>query len=719
MRHRRRPLGAAIAIVVASTLAAAVPVGARASTTADELPAGFTDGVPVAGEGGPEAITSGAEAEASAGATTSAATTRYVGRAPWAAIRAAAAATPRTCSLSDDGLSALVISPVFKETSTATTPATAPSPMTLSRYDEWNGVRATTSNASANYGLYAFRDPSTPYERAFWHPGVGMFQYDGAGVGAPFTTIERMDVAVVAADVAKGMAARYCAPSSSLIGHGAPFTDRERRNAAWAPWGYPCSACEAQFQDLMGTSPKFAALALVDGISTTGGAQRRTCTLAGVAGTVGCWYVDPRVGVIEGATGWATTAPLDGGSPTVAPTPLSAPFYVVDRGATEERHWLAADTGYAIDISGARTLGKNERPRSNQAGSGITWQRTSGLCDLTTGRGDCLPLAPSGMTLTPTPVSGTFRAVALDAQGDGRGDVLWIAPGSAADYLWSGAGSGRFTATRQNIGGAFDDVLPLDVDGDGDDDLLWYARATGTAYLWGARGDGTWQALRLARPAGLRPIVVDTDANGADEILWYGPGSAPDSLWTWRDLAFRATPLSISGSYLGLPLDADGDGRTDILWYAPGTARDRLWRATGLGTFTGVDASVNGAYWPLIGDLDGDRADDILWYGPGSAPDSLWFGRAGGFTKTSLTVAGEYQPVLADLGGDGADDVLWYRPGSGEDRWWRWGRDRAITSAELTADGSQQAIVGAFSAGGADGVLWYGAGSPSDGVWWR
>lgn len=722
MRHHLRGL---VLATVLTALAAPAPVahGQAGGDPGAELPVGFTDGVPVGGATGPEPSDPGAappgETAAPGGAEASALPARYFGREPWAAIRSAAATTARSCGVSDDGLSALVIAPVFKESSVATTAGAAPSPMTLSRYDEWNGVFATTTNAAANHGLYAFRDPSTPYKRAFWHPGVGIFQYDSSGVGAPFTTIERMDVSVVGADVAAGMAARYCSPSSSLVGHGPPYSDQERRASAWAPWGYPCTACEAQFQAFMATSPRFSALRLVDGISTTGGADRRTCTLAGVAGPVTCWFVDPRPGVIEGSTAWAAIAPLDGGSPTVAPTPLSAPFYVVDRGATEEHHWLAEHTGYAIDISGVRTVGWNERPRAGQAGSGITWRSSSGLCDLDAGVGDCLPVPPDGISSSPLVVGGSYRPLALDADGDGRGDVLWIAPGTAADWLWTGGGGGRFTSVRQNVGGRFDDVLAADVDGDGDDDVLWYARATGTAYLWGAQGDGTFRALRLDRPAGLRPIVVDTDGDGADELFWYGPGARPDSLWRWQGLAFVATAQSVSGSYLGLPADVDGDGRTDLLWYAPGPAADHLWLSTGSGRFTSVPATVDGAYWPLIGDYDGDGASDVLWYGPGSAPDSLWFGRAGGFAKASATVAGEYQPVVADLGGDGADDVVWYRPGGGSDRWWRWGRDRTITSMALEADGTQQAVVGAFSAGGTDGVLWYGPGAEVDGIWWR
>jgi hypothetical protein len=705
---------AALAVI---HVAPSVPAAANGGDdpTAD-LPAGFTDGVPVGGDDAP-AADAGSTPEPAP--DTRAATERYFGRAPWEAIRAAASTTSRPCSISDNGLTALVVAPVFKESSAATTAATAPSPMTLSRYDEWSGTYATTSNSAANYGLYAFRNPDTPYKRAFWHPGIGIWQYDSAGVGAPFTAIERMDVRTSGADVARGMAARYCNPSPSVVGHGAPFSGLERRYAAWTPWGYPCTLCEQEFQAMTAGSTPFSHLTLVDGISVTGGAQQRTCTLAGVAGTVTCWYVDPSVGTIEGSTSWARIAPLDGGSPTTVPTPLAAPFYVVDRGATEERHWLRSDTGYRIDISGSRQIGTNERPRSNQPGSGVTWRSGSGLCDLTTGAGSCVPPAPAGLSLDPLAVSGTFRPIALDADGDGVGDVLWYAPGATRDYLWRGTGSGAFASSALDIGGTYQDVLPLDVDADGDDDLLWYNRSTGASYLWLA-DHLSWRSVRLARPSGLQPMVIDTDGDRRDEVLWYGPGSKADALWSWTGSAFASRTQSVGGSYVPLVGDFDGNGKQDVFWYGPGASADHLWLSTGAGTHRDVAVSVGGSYVPLVGDFDGDGSDDVFWYGPGRTPDNLWYGAPGGaFDRRTLAVGGTYQPVVADLGGDGRDDVVWYAPGPASDAWWRWSSTRAITSTSVVADGTHRAVAGRFSQGGGDGILWYAAGATPDGVWWR
>ncbi|WP_426572341.1 FG-GAP repeat domain-containing protein [Aquihabitans sp. McL0605] len=707
-----------VAAVLTVVVAGALPARAQGAPAGD-LPAGFTDGIPVGGPDGPEGSPAPEATTSSAASTRAAPTQRYFGADPWHAIQASSAATARSCTMSDDGLTALVVAPVFKESSAATSAANAPSPMTLSRYDEWTGVMATDTNANANYGLYAFRDPNTAYPRAYWHPGIGIWQYDTAGVGAPFTAIERMDVGTVSADVAKGMASRYCTPSASLIGHAAPFTDAERRNAAWAPWGYPCTACEQVFQEMTASAQPFADITLVPGISVTGGAKARSCTVAGSTDVIPCWYIDPSVGTIEGATGWATVNP-GGGSPTVAPAPLSKPFYVLERNGREERHWLAVDTGYDIDISASREIGKNDRPRSNQAGSGLTWVASSGLCDVSTGRGACVPRSPAGVTTTQFDVTGTYRPISLDVDGDHRGDVLWYAPGPATDPLWRGQGSGGFASSTVSISGTYDTVRPLDVDGDGRDDLLWYDSATGASYLWHGKGDGTFTSIHLTTAKGLVPLVLDRDGDGDDEIFWYGRGALADSVWTWNGTAFTKAAQKVAGTYQPYVGDFDGNGRDDIFWYGPGSAPDALWLHRGAGGVASVPVKVGGTYLPLVGDLDGDGRDDIFWYAPGSAADSIWFGAPGGaFAHVSTTVSTSYQPFVADLEGDGRDDIVWYRPGTDSDRWWRWSAGRALTGAALDAPGPHQPVVGAFSAGGTDGVLWYAAGPTPDAVWWH
>lgn len=343
---------------------------------------------------------------------------RYLGQGPIDAIRAQAARVAAQyqaagCSTIDgDRLAAMMISPIFKESGAATTPATAPSPMTLSRYDEWNGTTADT-NAGGNRGLYAFRDPLTPYVRAYWHPGIGMWQYDSAGVGAPYTAVERMDVNIVGADVATGMASRYCAAPGT---GGQPPTEQERRDRAWQPWWSAggqqrCPLCQREYAALM-LPPVLGVVQPVAGITATGGVSApRQCRLPGATTTVTCWYVDPNTA--QGNRWWVTLNPLGTPSVTVAPTPLSLPFYVVKRNNQEERYWLPEDTGYDMLISAARVLGQNARIRG--VASGLTWRPMSGLCDVTANRGTCTVAVTAAVERPATTVTPTTAPAATAA----------------------------------------------------------------------------------------------------------------------------------------------------------------------------------------------------------------------------------------------------------------------------------------------------------------
>ena len=480
-----------------------------------------------------------------------------------------------------------MLAPAFKESSAATTAATAPSPMTLSRYDEWNGVFSTASNQSANYGLYAFRDPSTPYKRAFWHPGIGIWQYDSAGVGAPFTAIETMDVRIMAGEIADEMQSRWCAASG---------TAAARRQQAWRPWWYDtngngtsdsCPLCEGFYQDLVATDGP----SLVPGIGPLGGAEARVCEVP-VGTEIPCWYVDPARS--QGATAWKLS-PVDGGSNTVAPTPLSAPFYVVKRGATEERYWLRDDTGYAIDIRGVRQLGGNARPCTGQSLSGVDWTSGAGLCDVTTLRGRCDLLPPAGVHLTPRRPSQRPDAVVADLDGDGDDDLLLYGPGGLSDQVVWTDGPLVLRRVAISVSGSYQPVV-ADLDGNGRDEVLWYDRTAGTVSRWQWNGS-SFAFSHFAPGSNKQPLVGSFDADPADEIHWYGPGAASDPYWDYRTGAIRSSNRNVSGTY-----------------------------------------------HPVVGDLDGNGADDILWYGPGSAPDSLWLSRASGPVYVAAKVSGTYEP---------------------------------------------------------------------------
>lgn len=247
----------------------------------------------------------------------------------------------KACGLSRDQLAAMMLAVTYPET--GATGELAPSPMTLSRYD-------TQSR------LYAFGDRNTPWQKAFWHPGAGMWQFDSAG-GWNLSVAGAINTFTAAEQAASVMASRWCAnPSRAYV---------------WAPW-VACatsSVCESIYQQLFDGS-SLRNLTLHPGVTREGGMQGRLCTINGMA--LLCSYVDPSRA--QGANWW--TAPNAGASP------ITAPFYVVTIGGQEIRYWLAQDTGFLASI-------KAEKPITANARTSLQWSTTSELCDVTANRGHC------------------------------------------------------------------------------------------------------------------------------------------------------------------------------------------------------------------------------------------------------------------------------------------------------------------------------------------
>lgn len=268
------------------------------------------------------------------------------GTEPLAAVRAAAeAAVPgAACQISADAAVALSIAMTWPETAPSGEP---PSPMTLSRYD----TQPTLG------------DPEGRAEGLWFHPGIGMWQMDSAGLGTDYTAGEAMNVEYTAGRAVPGIIASYC---DSLNGGAG---EASARRAAWQPW-VACweGACEDTYQRAL------AGVVTVDGVTNLGGAEPRQCDFGGT--TVDCLFVN--AANAQGANWWADPA---GGR-----SPVAAPFYVwrvTDGDAvTEIRYWLAADSGAATDVQASRPFGGNAR-------DSLTWTAGAGLCDTTENRGGC------------------------------------------------------------------------------------------------------------------------------------------------------------------------------------------------------------------------------------------------------------------------------------------------------------------------------------------
>jgi hypothetical protein len=269
---------------------------------------------------------------------------RSFGNDPYTDVREAAERTDRSCTISDDGLAALVLAATWPETGAGTGP---PSPMTLSRYD-------TASS------LYFESNPSSPYRRAFWHAGVGMWQFDSAGLGAPRYAAHFISTAGGAPAAASAMATRYCAAVAG------GFTGGLARAAAWKPW-HACDdgACEAIFSEIFNVQTRqLRGISGTSAVGSRGGMVSRVCGRGGSTQVFSpCFYVDPALA--QGQDWWAAA---DAGR-----SPITYPFYVFENGGYEYRVWLREDTGFPFDVEATRPLGQNAR-------SSLTWHRSTALC---------------------------------------------------------------------------------------------------------------------------------------------------------------------------------------------------------------------------------------------------------------------------------------------------------------------------------------------------
>jgi hypothetical protein len=702
---RQWPRRLALGLLATALVLGVSPLAVAADDT-DGLngvaPPGATDGVPVGSWDDP-AEPAGEPPAGESAATTAAVTQRHFGADAFAAIEDSVAATSRTCTISDPDLVALVLAPVFRESSSAATPNDEPAPMTLSRYDEWSGsYPPPETNRNTNYGLYAFEDPFTPFTRAYWHPGIGIWQYDSAGVGAPFTAAERIDTGVISADVATQMARRYCNASGS---------EQNKRYAAWSPWGNPCSDCQAAFSDL--TSTDFASLTLTDDVDATGGMVASTCSINGQSGTFPCHFVDPSQA--QGANWW--TASASGGSPTSGLTPLSYPFYVVKRNGYEERHWLTKDTGYFADIVAKRRLGTNARPRSNPAGSGLQWSAGPGLCD-SSFPATCGDI-PSG-TLQQTSLTDRGAAVPVtgDFDGDGLDDLFWYAAGGSIDDRWISDGDTSFSTATMTVSGAYEPLVG-DYDGDGRDDIFWYAPGPAADYYWWSGDKANSQPTQVNGT--YTPLVADFDGNGRAEIFWYAPGSTNDYHWSWNANRQRSQrSQTVNGTYTPLLGDFDGNNRTDVFWYRAGSGADHVFYGR-TGGFDYGAVNVSGVYQPLVGDFDDDASDDIIWYRAGTQPDYTWFGDGRTFTSVRNDIFGTYEAFVVDLDpstASGGDDVIFYGPGSGTDVRWMGRPDRTFeTSLDIDISGTWSPLTGQYAGTDRGDIVFWDPSGATDTLW--
>lgn len=253
------------------------------------------------------------------------------------------ARTACSSRLSVNRLTALMLSVPWNEITNHDTSLT-PGPMTLGRNDRDPDLSM----------------PSRP--RAFWHPGVGVWQLDDSGLGrrgaaAKFYMIYPAQV------IARDMATRVCSGMPVF----APFL------------GCANKACAKTFAEIYTAGNDQLRALTPDGrVDNRGGSEDRLCRFGGKV--VGCRYVNPNRA--QGEKAYWTSNP----NGTNGLNPLTKPFYVITQFSGgqiyEYRVWSKVDTGYGTTTTARRTIPNDSR-------RGLRWSTTMRLCDVTARRGDC------------------------------------------------------------------------------------------------------------------------------------------------------------------------------------------------------------------------------------------------------------------------------------------------------------------------------------------
>ncbi|GIH06146.1 hypothetical protein Rhe02_42130 [Rhizocola hellebori] len=304
----------------------------------------------------------------------------------------------------------------------------------------------------------------------------------------------------------------------------------------------------------------------------------------------------------------------------------------------------------------------------------------------------------TGPALPPVPLSHPALSM-VDLRGVGQPDLVEL---GSAQRFWRNAGGGRFEAPRPlteappfalGVGTQF-----MDANGDGRPDLVVSAPASagGFGYFPMSFGGGwsrnSFQQYRqrpsvdLADP---RVRLVDLDGDGLTDVLFSGRvleswfnDADPDRAWESQAFTGLPTAGGLSDVDFADPrirmADMTGDGLSDIVLLRSGNVG--YWPNLGHGRFGAMitmrtSPRLPDGYDPrrvLLGDLDGDGVADLAYLDQGRV--LLWGNRCGNsWTEQPITVVGtplvDTDAVqLADLHGTGMAGVLFSRADDGSGR---------------------------------------------------
>ncbi|MDZ4753796.1 MAG: VCBS repeat-containing protein [Phycisphaerae bacterium] len=263
--------------------------------------------------------------------------------------------------------------------------------------------------------------------------------------------------------------------------------------------------------------------------------------------------------------------------------------------------------------------------------------------------------------------------LAEDFDNDGKGDIIWHAPGSNTVRFWKLDGVSLIFATTLsgNVPGTWTAQGSGDFDGDGDPDMLFRTSTGDFVIQFVENEDTTTTETVVAGVAAAWQCVAigDVDVDGRADLVFRNTTTKEIRLWLmdgairWRmgSLGFGGTLQFVTGC------DLDGNGSMDLVWRTP-AGQVQVWLLDGFNVLS--SGAVSGANnvplnWSVVsnGDLNGDSHADLVWRNNDNGNVNGWL--MSGATKIgggliSPNVAAAWIPVASlDTNGDGDDDLVW------------------------------------------------------------
>src|SRR3954471_14829269 len=132
-------------------------------------------------------------------------------------------------------------------------------------------------------------------------------------------------------------------------------------------------------------------------------------------------------------------------------------------------------------------------------------------------------------------VNGHWLPIVGNFAGDANDDIIWYAPNSTPEQLWTSDGDGTFTKStlRRNVRTELG-ALVGNFGGDLRDDIFWYSDFTHESVLWitNDSADGV-QRVRFHITGRYIPTVM-TNTAGRDSIVWQiVQTGSQDPVWTF------------------------------------------------------------------------------------------------------------------------------------------------------------------------------------------